>query len=594
MQIARQRLKGLLKESTALGCGCVTGVLLAVGLVLLPAGTSAEQRNVVPVPQPDFVPSRDEFTPSLLLLEFDEDSYCESEEYDRDSDRVTRDRSIWRHEGYVENLRLDDRPDAVDAESLMDWCRGELIGYGECESDTGSSIVFTTFSLSRSEEFYRLTFEGANRGSWSVSSVTAGASYSNDCSGSGSFRWIPGAPDSGPVVEEALGLDRSARRQIQLGLQSAGFDPGGADGLFGPRTRAAIRAWQSSRGVRATGYLDGPAVEALRTAGVSAPAVAVQAAPAPAQAPPVASAEQETVFWQSIADSTNPAEYEAYLSQFPNGVFSALARARLASLQSASGASTAATGARRRPAAAPSGRSTAQLEWGELTYDAVGSDGRGASVFLGEAAQVVRVSVQTDFFFGVLRLISPTDQEIASDSGSMASGPYLSLEATLPESGPYRVEVSGGDDELRGYSVMVELEPPSRSGIERFRHGNVDMDLWVLAELETPEEGFGYGKYVEVKKGETTIFRHAANEVGRVLLSAGLVESVEGRLYLVTRWSTGAHSVQLVVYDVSQNGTDPEDQVVFQFTGAYYVEMEVNSSRLIARGDGTPSRAFLF
>ena len=156
---------------------------------------------------------------------------------------------------------------------------------------------------------------------------------------------------NGPVVEEGLGLDGSARRRIQLGLRSAGFDPGGADGLFGPRTRAAIRAWQSSRGVRATGYLDGPAVEALRTAGVSAPTVAAQAS-APAPAPPSATAEQENLFWQSIADSTNPAEYEAYLSQFPNGVFSALARARLASLQSASGASTAATGARRRPAAA--------------------------------------------------------------------------------------------------------------------------------------------------------------------------------------------------------------------------------------------------
>ena len=46
-----------------------------------------------------------------------------------------------------------------------------------------------------------------------------------------------------------------------------------------------------------------------------------------------ATAEQETVFWQSIADSTNPAEFEAYLSQFPNGVFGALAEARLAALR---------------------------------------------------------------------------------------------------------------------------------------------------------------------------------------------------------------------------------------------------------------------
>ena len=98
---------------------------------------------------------------------------------------------------------------------------------------------------------------------------------------------------NGPVEEEGLGLDRSARRQIQLGLQAGGFDPGGADGLFGPRTRAAIRGWQTSRGSRATGYLDGAAAEALRTSGASGPAVAQVARPGPTvataaepQAPP--------------------------------------------------------------------------------------------------------------------------------------------------------------------------------------------------------------------------------------------------------------------------------------------------------------------
>ena len=53
---------------------------------------------------------------------------------------------------------------------------------------------------------------------------------------------------------------------------------------------------------------------------------------ASAAAPP-ASAEQETVFWQSIVESTNPAMFEAYLAQFPNGVFRALAEARLAELR---------------------------------------------------------------------------------------------------------------------------------------------------------------------------------------------------------------------------------------------------------------------
>ena len=58
-----------------------------------------------------------------------------------------------------------------------------------------------------------------------------------------------------PAVETELGLNRRARRLIQRGLLAEGFDPGPADGLFGPRTRAALRAWQSALGAAATGYL---------------------------------------------------------------------------------------------------------------------------------------------------------------------------------------------------------------------------------------------------------------------------------------------------------------------------------------------------
>ena len=149
---------------------------------------------------------------------------------------------------------------------------------------------------------------------------------------------------NGPVVEEELGLDRAARRQIQQGLRSAGFDPGGADGLFGPRTRAAIRRWQSSRGTRSTGYLDGASAGALRTAVGSAPPPPPSAG-APA-ASPAATAAQENLFWQSVMSSTNPAEFEAYLAQFPNGVFRALALARLAALRASSNERPSAAGTR--------------------------------------------------------------------------------------------------------------------------------------------------------------------------------------------------------------------------------------------------------
>ena len=127
------------------------------------------------------------------------------------------------------------------------------------------------------------------------------------------------------VVEEGLSLDRATRREIQEGLQTAGFNPGGTDGMFGPRTRAAIRNWQTSRGVRATGYLDGASVSSLR----SSQAVST-GQPAPAQP---ASAEFDLVFWQSITNSTDPADFEAYLAQFPNGVFAVLARNRLSALR---------------------------------------------------------------------------------------------------------------------------------------------------------------------------------------------------------------------------------------------------------------------
>ena len=85
---------------------------------------------------------------------------------------------------------------------------------------------------------------------------------------------------SGPVVEQSLALDRATRRRIQEGLRDRGFDPGAPDGLFGPRTRAAIRRWQSARGARATGYLNGTAADALGSGAASSPAPTV-ALPAP-------------------------------------------------------------------------------------------------------------------------------------------------------------------------------------------------------------------------------------------------------------------------------------------------------------------------
>ena len=140
------------------------------------------------------------------------------------------------------------------------------------------------------------------------------------------------APGSGPgrdpqLVEAALGLDRAMRRRVQQGLGTAGFSPGPADGVFGPGTRAAIRRWQASRGAAATGYLDAASAQALGVAPVSAPAGGAVVGNA------AASVQAQNVFWQSISASENPADYEAYLEQFPAGIFARLARNRLAELE---------------------------------------------------------------------------------------------------------------------------------------------------------------------------------------------------------------------------------------------------------------------
>ena len=78
------------------------------------------------------------------------------------------------------------------------------------------------------------------------------------------------APVTPDAVEASLALTREQRRQIQLGLTVLGFDPGPADGLFGRRTREAIRRWQAARGDEVTGYLDAEAVRTLLAAAQAA------------------------------------------------------------------------------------------------------------------------------------------------------------------------------------------------------------------------------------------------------------------------------------------------------------------------------------
>lgn len=56
-----------------------------------------------------------------------------------------------------------------------------------------------------------------------------------------------------PFPPDANGLTKADRIALQQRLTARGFDTGGADGVIGPNTRAAIRAYQASAGLPATG-----------------------------------------------------------------------------------------------------------------------------------------------------------------------------------------------------------------------------------------------------------------------------------------------------------------------------------------------------
>ena len=72
----------------------------------------------------------------------------------------------------------------------------------------------------------------------------------------------PSAPT--PETEkELLGLSRDELRRIQRNLISLGHYAGSVDGLFGKDTREAIKKWQSSQKMAATGYLDADSAKAL-------------------------------------------------------------------------------------------------------------------------------------------------------------------------------------------------------------------------------------------------------------------------------------------------------------------------------------------
>jgi len=74
---------------------------------------------------------------------------------------------------------------------------------------------------------------------------------------------VPDAWQDAPAPTTGSVDMKKAVRNIQLILTKSGYDPGTADGVMGAKTREAIAAFQKAHGMKPTGEVDQPLVEAL-------------------------------------------------------------------------------------------------------------------------------------------------------------------------------------------------------------------------------------------------------------------------------------------------------------------------------------------
>ncbi len=126
-------------------------------------------------------------------------------------------------------------------------------------------------------------------------------------------------------VEEALGLSRDERRAVQRDLMLLGFDPRGIDGIIGPATRAALRAWQRHNGLEPHGYLDREQViEMAAQAARRAAELEAEARERQAEAE-----RRDRAFWRETGARGEESGLRAYLQRYPEGIFASVARQRL-------------------------------------------------------------------------------------------------------------------------------------------------------------------------------------------------------------------------------------------------------------------------
>ncbi|PVA07876.1 peptidoglycan-binding domain-containing protein [Thalassorhabdomicrobium marinisediminis] len=130
-------------------------------------------------------------------------------------------------------------------------------------------------------------------------------------------------------AEEALSLDRAARRSIQNNLTLLDYNTRGVDGIFGSGTRRAITNWQQSNGFPQTSYLTRDQISLL-----DAQAARRQAEIEAEEERERARAEaRDRNYWSETGARGDAPGLRAYLDRYPDGLFSDIAKSRLATIE---------------------------------------------------------------------------------------------------------------------------------------------------------------------------------------------------------------------------------------------------------------------
>lgn len=127
------------------------------------------------------------------------------------------------------------------------------------------------------------------------------------------------------LAEEALGLSRQARSEIQRDLSVLDYNTRGIDGIFGTGTRRAIQNWQQQNGLGQTGYLTGNQIGQLDAQATQRS----QELAAAAQRARQQENQRDRAYWDQTGADRTEASTRAYLERYPDGLFAEQAEARL-------------------------------------------------------------------------------------------------------------------------------------------------------------------------------------------------------------------------------------------------------------------------